>query len=426
MKTALRSGFLAALFLTVCGAPTFGQDTGAAKGDPALDQAFDKFLGAVKESKDFVTHHPFYQDPDNRASGMAYISSMMIRTLEEDVVQDADYPFFRILDFRIREGGDNPDQRYLFAPIRGGETYRVWGTLGKQRRLEFQIYAGAPYIKGGGRVVSNLSMENVKFDKDGRFEVILSPRQVPGNWMENAPDATKIMVRQVSSDWKNETPGEVHIDRVGYEGSLKPRLTEAAMVDKLNKAAADLVQTVEVWPNFILDRYVKALPVNTFKPMADPVSAGGVKGRWMTEGHFDLKDDEALLLTTWPMSGNYQGVQLADLWFSSLEYANRQTSLTSDQAYRTKDGAYHFVISAKNPGIQNWLDTAGMPRGVILLRFDGMTDATFPKDKQPTIEKIKLADVRKHLPADTPDFTADMLSHAIAERRAHVQRRFDD
>ncbi|MDB5397238.1 MAG: hypothetical protein JWM91_4744 [Rhodospirillales bacterium] len=391
---------------------------------PELDRAFDRLIGAVRQSKDFITNHVFFKDPENRAAGMAFISSMVIRTLEEDVVLDADYPFFRVLDFRIREGGDNPDQRYLFAPVRGGETYRVWGRLGKQRRLDFQMYAGAPYIKGGGRVVSNLAMENIIFDKDGRFEVILSPHKRPGNWMENSSDSTKLMVRQIFSDWKNETPGEVHIDRVGYEGALKPRTSEGAMADKLDKAAADLVQTVEAWPSFVLERYVNTMPANSLTPMTDPVSTGGVQGRWMSEAHFDLKDDEALIITTWPMSGNYQGIQLTDLWFSSLEYANRQSSLTADQAYRTSDGAYHFVVSSKNPRVQNWLDTGGLRQGTILLRFDGMKEPEFPKDKQPTIQTVKFAHLRKHLPSDTPDFSLDALRNVIAERRANVQTRF--
>jgi hypothetical protein len=146
----------------------------------------------------------------------------------------------------------------------------------------------------------------------------------------------------------------------------------------------------------------------------------------MTEGHFDLADDEALIVTTWPTSANYQGIQLTDRWFSSLEYANRQSSLTADQAYRTADGAFHFVISAKDPGVQNWLDTDGLRQGVILLRYDGMKEAEFAKDKWPTTLKVKLSELRKYLPADTPVFAADQRSAEIAERRRHVQQRFGD
>jgi hypothetical protein len=399
-----------------------------AKADPAgpLDQSFDKFVAALKDSGDFIKHHKFYQDPENRAAAMDYIAHMTIATLEEDVVQDADYPFFRIIDFRIREGGDNPDQRYLMAKIRGGETYRIWGHLGKQRRIDFQAYAGDPYIKGGGRVVSNLAMENVHFGPDGSFEVFLSAKQRPGDWMENAPDTSKILVRQIFSDWKNETAGDVHIDRVGYEGALKPRLTDAAMAEKLDVAASELLKTVKTWPEFVRARYVEGLPANTLPPPKDPSSYGGVKGRWMTEGRFDLADDEALIVTTWPTSANYQGIQLANLWFSSLEYANRQSSLSRDQAFQSSDGAYHFVIAAKDPGIQNWLDTDGMRQGIILLRYDGMKEPEFDKAKWPTIVKVKLADLRKSLAADTPAFSGELRTAQIAERRRHVQVRFGD
>src|SRR6185503_15012475 len=127
------------------------------------------------------------------------------------VVQDTDYPYFRIVDFKIREGGDNPDQRYSFARIRGGETYRVWGKLKGERRIDFQIYAGIPWLKHGGRNASNLAQENIEFGKGGSFEVFLSPSKIPGNWLENPPDGTEVAVRQVFSDWKHESPGEVHI-----------------------------------------------------------------------------------------------------------------------------------------------------------------------------------------------------------------------
>lgn len=407
-----------------------------ARAEPAptassLDQAYDRFVGALKDSGDFIKHHPFYQDPRNRAAAMNYIAHMTIRTLEEDIVQDPDYPFFRTIDFRIREGGDNPDQRYQVALIRGGETYRVWGHLGKQRRIDFQIYSGDPYIKGGGRVVSNLAMENIQFGPDGAFEVTLSAKRPgseppPGNWMENAPDATKILVRQIFSDWKTETPGDVHIDRVGHEGSLKPVQTEQEMAAKLDHAAAELSKIVKVWPEFVRTRYVEALAPNTLPPPKDPSAYGGVRGRWMTEGRFDLADDEALILTTWPTNANYQGIQLTDLWFSSLEYANRQSSLTRDQAWQSKDGAYRFVISAKDPGIRNWLDTNGLKDGLMLLRYDGMKEASFDPARWPTLVKVKLTDLKSALPADTPVFSASDRAAQIAERRKHVQLRFGD
>lgn len=405
--------------------PAAAGDTVLVEGEGArLEAAYQGFVAAVREAGEIVKRHPFYQEPANRASGYAFITGMLIATLEEDVIQDADHPLFRVLDFRIREGGDNPDQRYLFSRVRGDATYRIWGRLGAQRGLELQLYAGEPWRKGGGRSVSTLAFRDIDFDEEGNFEVFLSPQKHAGDWLENAPDATELIVRQVFSDWKNERPGEVHIDRVGFEGKPRPVTTQAAMAERLERAAEDLTRTVATWPDFVLETYVQERPPNVLSAPADPSSVGGAAGRFMSNGRFELETDEALVVTIWPIDARYQGIQLTDPWFSSLEYANRVTSLSADQARPSADGAYHFVVSARDPGVQNWLDTTGLPKGVMLIRFDGSVLTTFPKDKLPVAQKVRFEALREALPADTPAFTPAMREAQIAERRRHVQIRF--
>lgn len=398
-----------------------------------LEAAYERFVEAVREAGEIVKRHPFYREPKNRASGMAFVAGMLIATLEEDLVQDPDFPLFRILDFRIREGGDNPDQRYAFTPVRGDATYRVWGRRGGERRIELQLYAGEPWRPGGGRSVSTLTHEEIRFDADGRFEILLSPerptRSEPSgsdrpDWMANAPDATELIVRQVFSDWRNESPGEIHIDRVGWEGRAKPARTPEEMAARFDKAAADLVRTVSTWPEFVMRRYVEGMPPNTLSRPADPASVGGVAGRFMSNGHFALAPDEALVVTVFPIDARYQGIQLTDPWFSSLEYANRQTSLTADQAVASSDGAYRFVVSERDPGVANWLDTTGLPTGTILIRFDGSRLERFPADKLPQAVKVPFDSLWDRLPADTPRATAEARAAALGERRRHVQLRF--
>jgi hypothetical protein len=396
---------------------------------PALEAAYAHFSAAVAEAGAIVQRHPFYAEPRNRASAYRFITGMLIATLEEDLVQDPDQPYFRVLDFRIREGGDNPDQRYLFSSLHGDATYRIWGKLGRQRGLELQVYAGEPWRKDGGRSVSSLAFEAIHFDVAGNFEVFLSPdaeaKPAKGHdWLANAPDATELIVRQVFSDWKNESPGEVHIDRVGFEGRAKPVATEAAMAERLEKAAADLTRTVATWPDFVLHRYMEAQPPNTLSSPADPKAVGGVVGRFMSTGHFALGDGEALIVTLRPIGARYQGIQLADPWFSSLEYANRVTSLSADQARADADGSYRFVVAAEDPGVQNWLDTTGLPKGAMLVRFDGSALAKFPADRLPTVEKVPLAKVRGRLPRETPRFGREERAGQLAERRRHVQIRY--
>ncbi|HUP76113.1 MAG TPA: hypothetical protein VM282_23975 [Acidimicrobiales bacterium] len=395
--------------------------------DSHLETAFDEFLAAVNTSVGYLKEHPFYQESENRAAGYAFLLSMVIARLEEDVIFDADYPYFRILDTRIREGGDNPDQRYLISTLNGADTYRIWGRLGSARRIDLQIYSGDPYVPGsGGRAASFLTFEQITFADDGTFEIIASSERQPGNWIENPPDATRMLTRQIFSTWSHDNPGDLHIDRVGSEGSLKPALTDDVMAARVRKATASLTTHVKVWPEVVRNNYLAELEPNHVSVPFDPGSKGGVPGRWMCHATFDLADDEALVIKTWPASGNYQGIQLADLWFSSLEYANRQTSLTADQAHLSEDGCYYFVVAAHDPGVANWLDTTGRRRGVILFRFDGTTDATFDEEKYPTASKVPLADLASHLPHDTPSVSPQQRRVQIASRRRHVQTRFSN
>jgi hypothetical protein len=392
-----------------------------------LETAFAELIAAFEQSAGSVTRHPFYREPENRAAAFAFVCSMLIARLEEDVIFDPDHPYFRVLDTRIREGGDNPDQRYLISTLNGGDTYRIWGTLGGARRVDLQIYAGDPYVPGsGGRAASFLTFEQITFADDGSFEIFASPQPRPGNWIENPVDATRVLARQIFSDWAYEAPGEMHIDRVGSEGSLKPVLTEDALTERLRKAARSLTTHVEVWPEMVRTNYLTGHEPNRVSVPFDPASKGGVSGRWMCHATWELADDEALIVRTWPASGNYQGIQLADLWFSSLEYANRQTSLSGDQARLSPDGSYHFVLAAHDPGIANWLDTMGRTRGVILFRFDGTTGASFDDARFPTATKVGFDDIAAHLPAGAPRVSPEQRRAEIATRRRHVQRRFSN
>ncbi|WP_235736491.1 hypothetical protein [Nocardioides alcanivorans] len=388
-----------------------------------LEESFDSLVDTLGQLAREVRANDYYSTSENRASAHMFLLRMAIARLEEHVIFDPDFPYFRVLDTRIREGGDNPDQRYLISRLNPGDTYRIWGTLGDAQRLEFQIYAGDPY-RGTGRMASYLGIEDLQVHDDGTFEVIASPTERPGNWLENPADATRILVRQIYSDWEAATaPGEVHIDRVGHEGDLRPPLQSEDLAERLKAATADLTTQARVWTAMVQKGSLAMAPNQVSEPF-DPGALGGVPGRWMARGNFSLAEDEALVITTWPGTGDYQGIQLLDPWFSSLEYANRQTSLTGDQSYLDSDGAYRYVLSSRDPGVPNWLDTTGVEQGAILIRFDGSTEPVFPVDEYPQAVTVGVDALDEVLPADTPRFNAEQRAHQIAVRRRHVQRRF--
>ncbi len=400
-----------------------GMEAPPSVDDDPLPAAFEVFARALQRAEDTVRDSPAYGSDRERAAGYLHISRMLMKAVEQEMLQDPDYPFFRVMDLHIREGGDNPDQRYLFAPVRGAKAYRIHGQLGSADRLEVQLYAGEPWA-GNGRSAGYLGFEQIEVDEAGRFAIDLRPPGAvdgPGQ-LENPADTTTVVVRQIYADWSVSAPGHVHIDRLGLEGQLRLPESSVEVAARLHEAARVLEQSVTVWPAFVEDRYRAVRPPNTLSDPLDTSRLGGVHGRWMASGHFDVPPGKALLVRSWPTSAHYQGLQLTDRWFASLEYANGTASLSSRQSLLAPDGSYYHVISAEDPGYANWLGTGGLEKGTLLMRFDGV-QGDLPQAHWPSASLVAV----DQLPELIPGFEhleAGQREQQIRERRAHVQRRF--
>jgi hypothetical protein len=106
-------------------------------------------------------------------------------------------------------------------------------------------------------------------------------------------------------------------------------------------------------------------------------------------------------------------------WLQSLDYVSRPTSRNSRQAHVDTDAKIRFVLAHSDPGVRNWLDVGGHPRGGALFRA-----ALTPTAPQPVATVVPLAEVHGALPADTPAFSPEDRTAELVERRAHVAARF--
>jgi hypothetical protein len=134
---------------------------------------------------------------------------------------------------------------------------------------------------------------------------------------------------------------------------------------RIRGAADDIASSVRCWPELIENGPLTFLEANTLGPLMSPGAKAGVVGRWMSLGHFDLAPDQALVIRIPPTGAPYQGSQLADLWFGSLEYASATSSITAEQAHHAPDGVQYLVVSLEDPGYANWLDPAGVAKGIV-------------------------------------------------------------
>ena len=98
-------------------------------------------------------------------------------------------------------------------------------------------------------------------------------------------------------------------------------------------------------------------------PVPGAVDIHYAMGRW------DLQPDEALVMTGELPSCVFANVMLWNRHMQTLEYRSRQSSLNQAQIELEADGSYRIVVADRDPGVANWLDTAGHAKGTIFWRF---------------------------------------------------------
>jgi hypothetical protein len=115
---------------------------------------------------------------------------------------------------------------------------------------------------------------------------------------------------------------------------------------------------------------------------------GGNAKTWYTQGVYDLAPDEALVIDTDIPESSYFSFQLNNMWFESLDYAHRRIYYNKYTTLREADGRARYVISARDPGMANWLDTCGHRRGSMMWKWN---DCANPP--RPVVRKVSLAEI---------------------------------
>lgn len=365
-------------------------------------------------------------DPDDiqlRADLYRFIYSQMALGWIAYAYNDPAYPEFTVFNNHvINQGFPNPDDVYYMTPIDDDGVYKISGYRGTVRIIDFQVAAGPllPYGVGNfGPTLANYDIDTLDIGEDGSFEVILSPERpdgYTGNWWKLDSTASNILVRQVSYDWLHEVDGRLTIERLDTPAT-RPRMT----AEQIDYALSHVPLWAEHWPEFSIDWYKRIHAsglINKMKVMYYGDS-NGISNQRYAEGTFDINDGEALIVETdVPKGCRYWSFQLVDEFWRTIFWMDRQTNLNGYTAKIDSDGKFRAVVSLKDPGVPNWLDTGGYKKGMIYGRYkECQTNPT------PVVTKVNLADVRDHLPIDTPVVTAAERDAAMRLRRKGAQLR---
>ena len=380
--------------------------------------AWAEFCDRMKAVGQDLLSEEFPGSEQERAEGYRHLARTVAMALQWEIdFADPAFPsFYRHNDDVTKWGGQNVDNTYLRARIDGESTYELRGDISTIADLIISTRTGDMH-EGKTSVSGDFDAEELNVDEQGRFVLRVGPDVDPAKGIQTNPATEQLSIREYFTDWATQSPGEFHVKRVS-EGPLLPEpLTPEDMAIRLDEAARWVEASIPMWNNYMkLSR--DALPPNELRPPrstpggSDDIAYGG--------GHFEIEDDQALVIETVPPKARNWSFQYYTYgWFESPDVANRQVSLNNAQSRIDQDGKVRIVVSKQDPGIQNWIDTEGRRTGMLTYRWIWTEDKPTPTTKVVPFEELK-----QHLPATTPAFSAEQRQEQVRVRREHIERRF--
>ncbi|MGA8251688.1 MAG: hypothetical protein ACLP3C_20025 [Mycobacterium sp.] len=374
------------------------------------DQLFsDPLTSAIAEAEKLVAAAPHIETEADLLEGLQYLAGCVAACTHLAFDYDRDHPFLQSGTGPFTKMGlDNPDTLYFGTRVHADRDYVVTGRRGTTTDLSFQLL-------GGEYTDDNVPASQAAFDDreleiaaDGSFE-----------WRVRPTGNGQLVMREVYGDWSAQR-GTLAISRLDTAGTAPPPLTRETIEKRYATAGKQLVQRVKTWLQFPQWFYLD-LPVNTM--VAPRLTPGGLATQYSSVGHFDLRPDQALVITIPVTDAPYLGFQLGSLWYISLDYINHQTSLNNTQAQADPDGKVRMVITDQNPGVTNWVETLGHRRGFLQFRWQRVSRQLTDSDG-PTVELVDLDAVAGKLPYfEHNKISEDDWRARIALRQQQIQAR---
>jgi hypothetical protein len=375
---------------------------------------------AIREAEKLIANPPFPVSEQDLAEGYDYLAGSIRSSLQMAFDYDLEHPvLINPTHQYARQGLDNPDAIYFNAYLDEGASYEISGVRGTTTDLSFQVMDGNYSADGAPTSVAAFDDRELDVDVDGSFSWRFGPEL-------GLKKGATLIIREVYDDWNAEDRGTIRIQRLDTAGQPRGPLEMDRVAKRYGVAAKMLVGKIKTWFAFP-EWFTYKEPVNTLTvPKSTP---GGLASQFSSIGHYDLTPDQAMVVTV-PVcdAAPYQAIQIGSRWYVSTDYEHHQTSLTRAQSQVDPDpshkgGVLRYVISERNPGIANWLETTGHAQGVMMLRWQRVSrDLT--ADDGPTVEVVDFDDLGSHLPhLEDNRVTPEEYTARIAARQVGIARR---
>lgn len=332
-------------------------------------RSWDEFCDQLKLSGTNLKYPGAPQDAFSQAEGIRYLTRLTRVSLEAFVeFADPSFPVFkRMVHETVKMGADNPDNYYFNAQISGAYEYKISGKRNTAHYIGFFTQNGNYGTTGGLTPCGVLQGEDLKLEKDGSFEIIISKEQKGKNWLRLEDETGLVMVRQTFYDRFKEVPAEIHIENM--DGRKSPDPLSPKMVDEGLKMASMFVAGAPLlfarWASGF-KKHVNELP--QFDPKISN-AAGGDASIIYYHSYWNLKQDEALVIRVKPPLCDSWNFQLNNYWMESLDYRYHTICISKGTAVYESDGSVQIVVAHKDPGVKNWLNTCDHEEGTMCWRW---------------------------------------------------------
>ena len=313
----------------------------------------------------------------------------------------------------------SPDCMYHSVILHGDYQYRITGDRGSASVFQLAVYKGHACDLIGWKthsVANNFDFPE-QLASNKHVDIVLS-RTKPNNlgkalWMELPEGPCELHSRQYYGDWETQTAADLMI-------RMQSQTFPAKLLDRQTAQTrfARLVDLLKVHTNFYRAGVEAHLRANTYE-VDELVFPGAFEGTNYFPGHFRCKPDEAVILEIEDPGSLFWNVALFQMQYENIDWWARLSSLNLNQVRTDKDGKVRLVASWKDAQVPNWLDASG--RRLHLFAFRFYRAARTPI--KPRLKTVPLAELRAHLPADTPVVCAQERHEQMIRRLVSVYRR---
>jgi hypothetical protein len=396
-----------------------------------------KFQAEVKKAKAVFARSPLAQNPDAQrtldvaSEALAFsaaLSAANYDTVRPNIMWGTNAGH-RWMGHRVPSSGyglDSPDNVYRSATFDGSGRYVVRGTIHEAGPTQqtFVVYRGLPGVTRtmvAGRMdeIAGIKSEDIVRDARGNYTLTIDADPANGrvNHLQVPADLSgmHLTIRDSLGDWARDLPVELTIERLDTPAGPGPDRSFAAMTDR---AVSTLQGSAPFWVNWY-ETYVHTKPLNA---IPEPWRRGQGWG-FTQQGRFAFAPDEVWLITFDPLGARFFDMQISDPWTKAVEYVSRNGSLNGGQVHRNADGTITMVASPRDPGVYNWLDTAGLNSGTFQARWQALPPGATNTGAVREARVIKLADLRANLPAGTRFVTPAERAQQLKQRKAAYARR---